>query len=187
MWLDVELELCVVGQPIASVRAVCANTKRLAIAKAGNQQITIRHSGKMDSKLQYARAYLSQWDQSFTLFREGARELLKGYTPEQAKEYIERLFPTPKLDQGERVRGNHARMVSQIRAAYYERSNRLDSIKGTWWSLYNCVSHFVDHGNPGRQAKDITARRENRFLSVTKGKGADTKDEAFKLALEMAV
>ena len=143
----------VVGMP-TSVRVVCANTKRLAIAKAGNQQITLRHSGRMEHKLEYARRYLSQWDSAFTLFREGAQSLLKGYSPQQAQEYIERLFPTPKLEEGESARKRHARIVSQVRGAWYEPSNRLDSIKGTWWSLYNTVSHFVDHGKPSRQAKD---------------------------------
>ena len=111
---------------------------------------------------------------------------MKGYTAEQAAEYIAQLFPTPKAELGDGARKRHGKIVSQVRGAWYEPSNRLPSIKGTWWSLYNTVSHFVDHGKPGRQATDLTARRESRFMNVTTGKGAALKDQAFALAMTMS-
>lgn len=74
-----------------SVRVVCANTLRVAIAS----DVGFRHSGNVQKKMDYARQYLSQFDEKFTLFRDKARRLAElQFTPEQARDYIEELFPS---------------------------------------------------------------------------------------------
>lgn len=63
----------------------------------------------------------------------------------------------------------------------------LPSIKGSWWSLYNAVSEAVDHGNIFRSTGKGVERAERKFANVAFGNGADFKQQAFDLALSMAV
>jgi phage/plasmid-like protein (TIGR03299 family) len=164
-----------------SVRVVCANTYRAATAKS----IGIRHTGDVKGKLDQARLYLSQFDEGFSLFRDRARMIAeKRWSPDQAREYIETLFPMPKDDDSGRSRTIRENKVSQIRRNLVNPRNAMPSIKGTWWSLYNAVSEYVDHDS----RRDYTKRaaKETRMLSVLNGAGAELKDKAFSLALRMA-
>lgn len=162
-----------------SVRVVCANTFRVATAR----DVGFRHTGDVDQKLKIARMYLSQFDEKFTLFRDHARVLAStGWTNEQARDYIERLFPTVEA-QG-RSRTIRETKVSEVRTNLRNPRNSLPGIKGTWWSLFNAVTEAVDHSE--RRSRKTAAARETRMLSVTNGQGADFKERAFKHALEMA-
>ncbi len=171
-----------------SVRVVCANTKRMAVGEGRkrNTLLCIRHSGDLTTKLSVALKYLSQFDAAFTLYKENAQKLLVGFTAKQKDEYLEQLFPSPKSDVSDRVKNNRKHKVEQIDRALTSRAQNLPGVKGTLWSLFNAVTETVDHGDKLRQATDLGARRENRFLDVVSGAGANFKDDAFAVALELA-
>lgn len=162
-----------------STRVVCMNTLRVATAR----DVGIRHSGDMAGKLDQARKFLSQFDPAFTLFRDEARTLAtKGYTPEQAKAYVNQLFPEVKeLGRSRSIRDNK---VQDVRDALRSSRQQIGSIKGTWWALFNAVSESIDHDS--RRDYSKPQAREQRFLRVMEGTGADFKHDAFKLALTMA-
>jgi len=174
-----------------SVRAVCANTVRAALQGSKNQ-IAIRHSGDMKAKLDEARDALSQFDTQFTLYRENAQKLLKGYTHPDAKAYIGELFPAPDkagydTDRGfNRAKNAHDKKVDQVRDMFKRPGQNMPGVKGTWWALFNSVTESVDHGKRTREATDKRARAENRYASIIERDGAAFKEEAFRLALEMA-
>jgi phage/plasmid-like protein (TIGR03299 family) len=96
-----------------SVRVVCANTLR--VATLGD--VGFRHTGNVQAKLEFARKYLSQFDEKFTLFRDHARTLAtRRYTPEQAQAYIVELFPEVVEDgRGKTIR---ERKVEAVRANF---------------------------------------------------------------------
>jgi len=167
------------------VRVVCANTLALAMENKATQ-ISIRHSGDLDAKLATARDYLAQLNSAFTGHNELKKSLLKGHSPEQAREFIAQLFPEPKRDASERVKRNRERKIAEVRQAFLSPAQRLASVKGTWWALFNAVTEVVDHGQVARQSRDMVARAENRFLSVTQGEGAQFKSRAFALALSLS-
>lgn len=162
-----------------SVRVVCANTLRIATAT----DVGIRHSGNTDVKLEYAKQYLSQFDAKFTLYRDNARKLAqRQFTPDQAREYIATLFPeVATAGRSKSIRDNK---VQDVRRALVSDRQRIPSIRGTWWALYNAVSESIDH-DTRRDYRKLHAR-ENKFLNVLEGSGADFKANAFKVALEMA-
>lgn len=167
-----------------AVRVVCANTLRIAL-QCSTQTLSIRHSGNLQAKLNSARNYLSQCDKAFTKYREDAQVLLKGYTPSQATAYIDALYPAPTTDSA-RALTTHTNKLDELKRFFASQANTLATVKGTWWSLFNAVTESVDHGKPARQASDMRARAENRFLSVTAGDGADFKASAFDMALAMS-
>jgi phage/plasmid-like protein (TIGR03299 family) len=70
-----------------SVRVVCANTLRIATAS----DCGFRHTGDVAKKLEFARQYLSQFDEKFTLFRDKARVLAqRHYSPQQSRDFMSR-------------------------------------------------------------------------------------------------
>lgn len=162
-----------------ATRVVCANTLRIATAK----DIGFRHTANVKTKLEVARKYLSQFDEKFTLFRDHARVLAStAWTPETAKEYIQRLFPEiENPGKGRTIRENR---VAEVRAALRNARNNLPGIKGSWWSLFNAVTETVDHSE--RRSMEKLSARENRMLSTIDGVKADFKERAFANALELA-
>ena len=162
-----------------SVRVVCANTLRVAVAN----DIGFRHTGDVAAKLEEARRYLSQFDAKFTLFRDSARRLAeRRYTPEQAKEYINTLFPpVAEPGRGQTIRD---RKVETVRANFRNPRQNLPSIRGTWWALVNAVTESIDHKS--EDAPVERAKRESAMISLTDGTGADFKTRAFDVALQMA-
>jgi len=156
------------------------------VIASSRSAITIRHSGNLDSKLRKAQSYLSQFSTAFDNYRESAQKLLATYSPEQAKEYISALFPAPEQTASKRTQTNHAARVAAVREAFRSPAQSMNSVRGTWWALFNSVTETVDHGSVVRRSRDIRARQENRFLSVTTGQGAAFKERAFELAISMA-
>jgi hypothetical protein len=49
------------------------------------------------------------------------------------------------------------------------------------------VTEAIDHGDMTNGSKDKRKRIENRFMSISDGAGAEIKNKAFELALDMAV
>lgn len=170
-----------------SVRVVCANTHRLALQMAkGSYGVSLRHTGSLASKLDIARKYLSQFDKEFTLYRDHARKLATGrYTPEQAREYIDQLFPALAPDATDRQQQARAGKIEEVRQHFRSPANSLPSIKGTWWQLFNAVTETVDHGHKNRRGS-VERVKENKFIDTMLGDGATFKSKAFELALALA-
>ena len=166
-----------------SVRVVCANTYRAAIGDNKGY----RHSGDMGKKLELARQYISQFDEAFTLYRDSARKLVEmPIGSESAKRYVQTLFPPVNSASGKRNRSMVIRdnKVQKIRDNWRSERQQMPSIKGSWWAMFNSVTEFVDHQSSfkgeGRE------RKENRMISTLDGDGADFKNKAFGLAVEMS-
>jgi phage/plasmid-like protein (TIGR03299 family) len=172
-----------------SVRAVCANTVALAYRMGRGQVFNIRHTGDMDVKLKLAEKYLAQFDEQFDLFCEQGRTLAtRRFSPVELEQYLETLFPTPVADaENKKLRAKTIRKntVEAIRDHYRKRNREIPSIDGTWWSLFNSVTEFVDHDSRTRGANE-TVKAENRFSSVMAGPKAGLKNRALTLALDMA-
>lgn len=169
-----------------SVRVVCANTQRVAewTSKSRGHLFSIRHSGNLDSKLKVAQQYLSQFDKAFTLYKDASQTLVKEkFSKTQVKEYLQKLFPIPDKSEDNKITRWNTKMTQILNSI--DQTNQLGSIRGSWWSLFNGVTGWVDHEMTSK-GRDNRARMENRFLSVSNGNKANLKDTAFKLALEMA-
>ncbi len=177
-----------------SVRVVCMNTLRMALAGRNAFDMEgIRHTGDMDKKLDLARKYLSQFNAAFTLFRDDARKLAtrKINSRDQVTAYLEKLFPMPK--EVKNAKGGKSKAVTfrdaklaDIKARGTNPNQTLPSIRGTWWALANAVTEMVDHSDKNIYRGEGRERDEARYFNISSGKGADLKNNAFKLAVEMS-
>lgn len=164
-----------------SVRVVCENTAKLAI----RGQRGIRHSGDISTKLRQVHDLLSQANSQFTDFRESGRLLAsRRYSRADAGQYINTLLPAPNVEG--RALSIRERKVNEIRKTIVNERQTIPSIKGSWWSLYNAVSEAVDHGKFYGWRGKGRKRSENRMSSVLMGAGAEFKERAHTLAVEMA-
>jgi phage/plasmid-like protein (TIGR03299 family) len=170
-----------------SVRVVCANTLRMALADK-QHLFSIRHTAQLRDKLDKARLYISQFDKQYTLFRDKAQVLAtRKYSRDEAKAYIDTLFPEVEdAEDRKRAATIRERKVGEVRNALQLERNSLPSIKGSWWALFNAVTDATDHKEKGYKGKDDRTRAENRFINLTDGVGAAFKDKAFAVAREMA-
>lgn len=171
-----------------AVRVVCANTVRLALQTGGAFRVSIRHTSDMRARMESARRYLAAFDKGFRDHAESCRILAAArYTKEQAKAFIDALFPEAPAGATERTRKHHARVREIVRAAWRHPANRVGGMEGTWWGLVNVVSHAIDHDLPQR-GSDPQNRLERRVASVLlDGPGAELKAKAVRLAISMAV
>ena len=165
-----------------AIRAQCFNMTQMALSMS-KAKLSIQHSGELDTKLKSASRYIAQFDKGFTDYRDYAQKLLVGYTPAQAAEYINELFPKPE---SKRALTYYERKVNEIRKAFRSPAQNLPGVKGTFWALYNSVTEAIDHGDMFSESKDKRKRIENRFMSISDGAGAEIKNKAFELALDMA-
>lgn len=167
-----------------SVRVVCANTVRIALANK-TYSVSLRHTDSMEDRMEEAKKYLSQFNSGFTLFRDHARLLAqRKVSKEDAKAYMEVLFPSPKSDASDTVKRHHEEKLEVLRGIMRQPKNQLPSIVGSWWSLVNTVTQWVDHS--GKYRGKPTEIAERRFLMTSDGVKADFKNRAFELASSMA-
>ena len=171
------------------IRAVCWNTLQMAL-NGSRHKVSIRHSGDMASKLSIAHTYISQFDEGFTKYREEAQKLITSYTPAQAAEYINRVFPVnedTKTERGKKMaETKRANRIDQVRQAFKSGANQMPGVKGTWWAMFNAVTETVDHSDRPDLGKNTRKNLENRFTTITSGAMAEFKSNAFNVALEMA-
>jgi phage/plasmid-like protein (TIGR03299 family) len=189
-----------------TVRVVCANTIALARSQASTAayRATIRHTDSMRQNLDAARQFILETETAFASFADNARKLVdRKISRDQAREYIETLFPAPSAEGTEVVQDDawgialpakvvtakavtiHQNKIAAVRDAFRNPSNQLPAIQGSWWQMLNAVTFYVDHESRTRGLND-SARRENRFLNVTDGIGARFKMKALNTALAMS-
>lgn len=167
-----------------SVRVVCANT--MAVAEQTELKLTFRHSGNMQSKLQFAQRYIAQFNERFDDFRDKAKLLAsKKLTGTQARDYIEKLFPVAAPD-AKRATTVRETKVAAIRQAYANERQKVGGIGGTWWSMFNAVTEYVDHVQNGYHGSQ-EQKAESKFINVTSGDAAEFKRKAFAVAMAMAI
>ena len=136
----------------------------------------------MDSKLEAARSAIIDAKQAFRLYNADCRKLISAtYNKGEAKDFVERLFPSLPDAASQRSKTIRERKVQAVRDAFADETNNLGDMPGTWYQLANAVTFAVDHSN-------VFAFRGNdtRFTSLMTGDGAKLKREAFDLALLMA-
>jgi phage/plasmid-like protein (TIGR03299 family) len=211
-----------------SVRTVCQNTLNMALRNGDRERgLYIRHTKNVAAAVEEAREKFGIVLERVESFAAECQALAgTKLTEGQARDYLERLYPTKVAakaaavavpegsvngagvldqilsgdDQGRevvsdllagdaeeqtRTQKRNARIVEQILENYQNAKNNLPGIEGTAWSLLNATTEYLDHQAPVR-GKDDAARANSRLNSIWFGAGAERKEEAFELALELA-
>lgn len=178
------------------IRVVCANTLAAAISGVKRSDVfKMKHTKNIGQKVFDVQAHLASVDAYFKKFHE-ASKFLAG---EQANKSDVENF----LIQLELARANNREKMSVSELKELVRSskdcqkvislfekgkgNDLPGIKGSFWALYNGVTEFVDHDRTTRCSKASGDDSDAcRLKSAWFGSGADLKERAFSLALDMA-
>lgn len=166
------------------IRVVCQNTLALAERRSQGQGVTIMHKGDLESKIKEAQEVLGLAARFYDDAAEQINRLASHY-PNQAQltAYFRELYPDP--EEGK----DNARAVNirqELHRLFEEGIGHNEpSIKTTTWTAFNAVTEFVDHVRTSRGTND-TDRVSNRLESIWFGSGAQLKQRAWNLALEMA-
>lgn len=168
-----------------ATRVECANTLAVALGERNTTLFKgIRHSGDMQAKLDAARQTLLDVETAFQKYNADCRELIAArYTRDDARQFIETLFPSLGDDASQHSKSIRERKVQAVRDAMRDESNNLGEMKGTWYQLANAVTYAVDHGKVLNFRGD---KQTNRFRSLMMNDGANLKRKAFDVALDMA-
>lgn len=173
-----------------SVRCVCANTYGLALKKDGKtiRELSIAHTGKIESKLTEARQILQSANERFDNYAEAAARLAEAkLTRDQWEAFLNIMCPIPhKLDPDWTVRRERSIIEtrSAIESNYRNERQSFGDIGETAWAAFNAVTEHIDH-LPRRGASD-RRKAEARFNVTQYGPGRDQKERAFVTACRIS-
>jgi len=165
------------------IRVVCANTLAMADRSGKGEGIAIRHQGNLPAKVREAQEVLGLARRYYDDL-EIRVDFLAGHHPTAAQlaRYFEALYPDPAEGSNSR-----ARNVRDSLYKLFERGKgqEIPGIRHTSWAAFNAVTEFVDHHRSTRGRSDHE-RGSNRLESAWFGSGNRLKQQAFRLALDMA-
>lgn len=187
-----------------TLRAVCANTLRLATSDGRGKGISIRHTGDVKAKIDDARQALGLSVKRFADFGEKATAMARVQADpmEYAAEVLDAVLDVTDAQARmgadilaaamAKTDAQRESLVKVYQKAIVKREKLLDDIltryesprcqKGTVWGAYNAVSEAADHGNWHRyQGENKDSRR---FESVLVGDADDLKQVAWQTAVK---
>jgi phage/plasmid-like protein (TIGR03299 family) len=163
---------------VTTVRTVCANTERLAKAKASHT-LRLMHRGTLNGKVAEARRVLGVAARDITAAKANAERLaLTKVVDAQVLDILNDLWPVEDPE----AEGKTSRSAAKAFEVYGESPN-LDGIRGTGWGAYNAITEYIDHVAAFRGGARTDAS-ERRATSLLFGRAADTKDRALDLILK---
>ena len=149
-----------------SVRVVCANTARVALANGSMDGIKIHHTANIMNNLHQAKEVLGFANASFDIFEQNSKNLTTRQMNTQSLErFVTHLFPYPKEDvksyAAEKARDQVTRLFEE------GKGNDMVGVKGTRWAAFNAVTEYSNfHKNMRGEHK-----QERRFEATMIGSG----------------
>jgi len=164
------------------IRVVCQNTLTLAERGSRGQGVSILHKGDLQAKIHDAQQVLGFATRFYDDAGERINRLASHYPSQtQLTAYFRELYPDP--EEGSNTRAANVRQ--ELHRLFEEGIGHDEpSIKHSSWVAFNAVTEFVDHVRPGRGLND-SERTSRRLDSIWFGSGAQLKQKAWKLALDM--
>lgn len=163
-----------------SVRVVCQNTLMLAM-EDGQKAYRVRHSKKMQFKLEELSDFLSITQDVFLKAEESFRRLAKiEMTGYRLDSYLEAVFP---LSAAQKKNGSRPERWDFLHEIFDTRPDlQLPGVQGTLWGAYNAITMFEDYKQP--RSEELPEQRLNRTWF---GGGAEIKMKALEKASELAI
>lgn len=159
-----------------SVRTVCNNTLRLALAEKETNRVRVTHRSNFDADMVKRR--LGLVDEAWVSFLEDMNELAnKKITDAAAKNFIDSLILS-KPDDVEKSSMQSKNQADLILRLYKGDGMGADAAYGNLWGVLNSITEYVDHNSRNRTADQ---RLWNQFF----GAGDKLKQDAMKGLLEM--
>lgn len=178
-----------------SIRVVCNNTRAFALEQAGREKLQrarVIHVGGRHFDPEKAKVFVEGYRDGIRKYAEQAKHLAsRHYTQDELTQYIRRVFSLKAentsstgydneiSEHGLKLRRTrNANKIEALLKAVTEQPGA-DLSAGTWWSAYNAVTWYEDHGRHANGESPVIA---NRIY----GDGADTKERALRAALQFA-
>ena len=179
---------------------VCANTRRMALAEAAQDQAThgfvkLRHTKNIHNKVKLAQETLGLAVQSVERNIDLMKHLAKKQVNDaQWTELLNELVPVPELPEGkETSRGRTIAMKTHDKLTeYFEDGIGMDipGVRGTGWGALNAITQYTTHDfavKAGKKDDPQYARRrgERLFNSTLFGGGAKMNEKAVSLLVSL--
>lgn len=159
-------------------RVVCNNTLDVALGEKTKSSFKIRHTKNAESKVQDAHQALELISADIQTV-EAKLQFLAGrkITKESLAVITDRLFPSKKDEQGEKVDSTRRDNMLAAVLANFERNdgNAFPEQRGSAYNLLNAVTEFVDH--------DRSSRGGMREESALFGSGNVLKTKAMEVIM----
>ena len=154
------------------IRVVCNNTLSLSMNTKSKNFVKVSHRKKFDAEevkatMGIATVKMAQYAEMAQFISE------RRFNDDSAAEYLKMVFPVVG-DKNKKEMSLSAKRVLEI----LDTQPGAKFGTGTFWHLFNGVTYYVDHGM-GRTA-------DTRMTSAWLGSGATVKQNALKVALDMA-
>lgn len=163
---------------MTAIRVVCNNTLTLALSKASDNIVKIKHTHKFDPEA--AMAILFNARKQLEEYQTRAEFLAsKKADPEKVREYFNVVFPS--FSKKEVAANDNAPAGSRNAKIAMDALETQPGAKlgaGTWWAPYNAVTYLMDH--------HLGRTQENRVNNIWFGQMRDKKVIALNKALDYA-
>lgn len=155
-------------------RVVCNNTLSMAHANSQSKLLRIKHSGKLNDRMDEVQGIVNAMDAKFEATAEQYTTLARrGISAKELELYVDIIFElNPNGSEREQMRTTKMR-EGIIKLFENGAGSHLKSAKGTWWGAYNSVTEYLTH--EARDAGDMNlyqnwfgsaSRKNNEALTV---------------------
>lgn len=172
---------------LSDVRVVCQNTFNTALAHAGTFA-RIRHTKNAMAKLDECKSIMrgvaidaKQLGDKLNMLAE--RRMMR----ESMNAILDRLFPKPDPKQNQTRRDN---LISEVLSLYESNDeNKIASIRGSAYNLFNAVTQYTDHYRTARLTEDKKLAGytldKARAEAAMFGSGESLKTDALETILQL--
>ncbi|MGE0545065.1 MAG: DUF932 domain-containing protein [Dehalococcoidia bacterium] len=176
------------GGRCTPIRVVCQNTLTAALGSRHNADVVrIRHTSNAGARLDEAarliKTMIQAMKQTGETFSDMARQAM---TPEQIRQYIERVIPHPDPKQpSDAITKRRKIIASLVFAGNGAELANADMPQGyaSVWGAYNAVTEYWDHVRPA-ETKSRSAER-SAYESLVFGSAQTAKAKALDVAREL--
>jgi phage/plasmid-like protein (TIGR03299 family) len=168
-----------------SIRVVCKNTMDMVLNAQGNQ-LTIKHHGDVEEKIQAARQIISQYRETGLLYQQTVQDLArKPISHEQLRKFFFDVYqlmrgpisvdPTTEKEEAEYI--NATQTIATWDDTF---EHEVGDINPSPWIAVNAVTNWIQHREPKRGRK---ASVDSKSYSNIVGKGATETKKVMQYAL----
>lgn len=143
------------------VRVVCNNTLNIALRRA-KRSWSVRHTGKIEVKLQEARMCLDMANKYMDDLAVFADQMAnKTVTDEEIARVLDEMFPIDD-EMGDREKRNAEKAREEYMICYFRPD--IAQFLGTAWGALNAMSDMVGHSAPRRQTANYQENNWGRIM-----------------------
>lgn len=168
------------------IRVVCENTLMTAISQKGKTHFRAVHSKEMMLDVKTIRDKMGYAAEKFNVLEQAYQKMAKTtFNGNRETVYFKEVLDWPRKLDGALSLLNDAEASTRMKNRLQDlldlfeggKGTEIKGVKGTVWGAYNSVTEYSDYF--------VNKNNEKRANSTLFGSGAQMKDRAFNLAMEL--